>query len=170
MREEVVVPLRERVLPRLAPLVSRVVTLGHHLLNSMSLGVRVVALLPDGRVVLVRHGYVPGWHLPGGGVDRGETLRRAAVRELAEETGLAPLAPPRLVGVYVNARVSRRNHVALFVADVAGPPVRRPDWEIAAVDAFVRTALPEDTTTATRRRLDEVFGVDGRTVEADEEW
>ena len=48
-------------------------------------------VVEDGRLLLVRRGREPGrgaWSIPGGRVDRGETLGRAVERELAEETGL----------------------------------------------------------------------------------
>jgi ADP-ribose pyrophosphatase YjhB (NUDIX family) len=151
--------LSERVLPLLSPLVARLVTRGGHLTRSMTLGVRVLLTLPDGRIVLVRHGYVAGWYLPGGGVEPGETLHAAARRELAEETGLEPSGPLRLFGVYLNRTVSRRDHVALFLAEAAAVavPERAPDREIRAVAAFARDALPADVTAATLRRLGEVL-------------
>lgn len=54
--------------------------------------VRVAALiLVDGKVVLVRHrkGHDSYYLLPGGGLERGETLSEALVREVLEETGLS---------------------------------------------------------------------------------
>lgn len=153
---------------RFAPLVTRVVTRGGHLTRSMTLGVRVLARLPDGRVLMVRHSYVPGWYLPGGGVDGGETLRAAAARELVEETGYRVTGDLDLFGVYLNATVSRRDHVALFVAGAVAPPAMplAMGGEIVAVDAFAPDALPEETTAATRRRIAEVL--DGATM--DEHW
>ena len=60
-------------------------------------GVHAVALTPERRIVLVRLRYAPGWRLPGGGLDAGEDLERAALRELREEIGItvkeACLAP-----------------------------------------------------------------------------
>lgn len=129
------------------------------LTRAMSLGVRGVVRDADGRVLLVRHTYLPGWYLPGGGVDRGETTVDAVIREIAEETGVRVAGPPRLVGLYLNRRTSARDHVALYVFDTAvgRPDLRAAPWEIAEVGFFALDALPDDTTAATRRRLAEVF-------------
>jgi ADP-ribose pyrophosphatase YjhB (NUDIX family) len=45
----------------------------------------------ENRIVLAKRGISPGygkWVIPGGFVDRGETLEEAAIRETLEETGL----------------------------------------------------------------------------------
>ena len=49
----------------------------------------VVAVYVGAALLLVRSSYRAGWHLPGGGVRRGEMPEAAARRELAEEIGLA---------------------------------------------------------------------------------
>ena len=124
----------------------------------MTLGVRGVVLDADNRVMLVRHSYVPGFYLPGGGVEPGETLAEALARELTEECGVRLTGTPTLRGVYLNRRSSRRDHVALFVVrdfDYDGP--RPPDHEILEADFFPIDALPEETTPATRARLAEIL-------------
>lgn len=143
----------------LKPLTERLGALAGLLVRPMTLGVRGILLDDDGRVLLVRHTYLPGWYLPGGGVDAGETVARAVAREIAEETGVAASGVPRLFALYLNARVSRRDHVALLVFDApcGRPPLRGPSLEIAEVGFFALDALPPDTTAATRRRLAEVF-------------
>ncbi len=143
---------RERLTTRLAHM-SFVVT------RPMTLGVRAAVIDPDGRVLLVKHTYVAGWHLPGGGVEVGETFENALTRELSEEANVVLEAPPLLHGLFFNAHVSRRDHVAVYVARrfrVTGE--RAPDREIVAARFFPRDALPPDATRATRARLDEIFG------------
>ena len=63
---------------------------------------------------LVKHTYVPGWYLPGGGVDPGETADAAMRRELAEEANIRVDGALELVGLYQNRELSDRDHVALF--------------------------------------------------------
>ena len=80
----------------------------------LTLGTRTV-VLEDDRVLLVRHTYAPGWLFPGGGVDRGETIYDAAMREVREETGVMPMEEPVLHGVFLNDRQFPGDHVACFI-------------------------------------------------------
>ena len=127
--------------------------------RGMTLGVRAAVLDGKDRVFLVRHTYVPGWYLPGGGIETGETALEALARELDEEGHIRLEGPPELQGLYWNREISRRDHVAFFVVrHYAQVQPRLPDHEIAEAGFFALDALPEETTKATRRRLDEVAG------------
>jgi len=119
-------------------------------------GVRTVVVADDGRVLLVRHCYRPGWFLPGGGVKRFETAEAAAIRETREEAGVEVERLDRLVGLYPNFSAVRSDHVALFLA---GPwrTVGARSIEIAESGFFDLDDLPDGTTPATRRRLGELF-------------
>lgn len=131
---------------------------GFLLTRPMSLGVRAIVIDADDRVLLVRHGYVSGWHFPGGGVEVGETCLTSLARELEEEARVAIEAPPVLHGIFFNNQTSRRDHIAVYVVRsfrVLGE--RPPNWEIAEARFFPRLALPEGTTRATLARLAEVF-------------
>lgn len=124
--------------------------------RGMTLGVRA-AIIRDGEVMLVRHTYVGGWQLPGGGVELGEDAETAMTREVREEAAIVVSGPLRLHGVFHNRAVSRRDHVLVFVVerfDVLGPKV--PDREIAEARFFPLDDLPPATTPGTRRRLDEI--------------
>src|SRR5881398_3166223 len=134
----------------LEPALRRVLHAYWRFARAMTLGVRALVIDEEGRVFLVKHSYVSGWHLPGGGVEAGETLLQAIARELREEGNIEITEPPQLHGVFFNDRASRRDHVALFVVRAfrqAQAPV--PDGEIVAHGFFAIDALPNDTTAAT---------------------
>src|SRR5271157_5154254 len=124
----------------------------------VTLGVRAVVIDEQERILLVRHGYVPGWHFPGGGVEVGETFLDALSRELEEEACVGWTQKPVLHGLYFNGHVSRRDHVAVYlIRDFKVMGVRAPDHEIEEARFFSRRALPEATSGGTRARLAEIF-------------
>jgi 8-oxo-dGTP pyrophosphatase MutT (NUDIX family) len=136
----------------------RVLHLYWRMSRGLTLGVRGLVIDGGRRVFLVKHTYVSGWHLPGGGVEPGETLLEALARELKEEGNIEILATPVLHGMFFNSRVSRRDHVALFVVEhfrQPAPPL--PGREIMAHGFFALEDLPGDTTAATRARIAEVM-------------
>ena len=127
--------------------------------RAMTLGVRALVIDAEGRIFLVKHSYVRGWYLPGGGVESGETLSEALARELREEGNIELTAPPQLHGLFYNSRESRRDHVALYIVrDFRQTAAPVPDREIIAHGFFAVDALPNDTTAATRARIIEVLG------------
>src|SRR4051812_28228293 len=87
---------------RLEPAIRRVLHLYWWFARGMTLGVRGIVLDPESRVFLVQHSYVSGWHLPGGGVETGETFAEALRRELMEEGRIELLSEPGLHGVFFN--------------------------------------------------------------------
>lgn len=101
----------------------------------MTLGVRAIVVDAQGRVFLIKHSYVSGWHLPGGGVEVGETLLDALKRELMEEGRIELKAEPVLHGVFFNRHVSRRDHVAIYVVRQFGQD-RRPEPNHEIIDSW----------------------------------
>jgi ADP-ribose pyrophosphatase YjhB (NUDIX family) len=123
----------------------------------MTLGVRAALIHPERGVFLIRHTYVSGWHLPGGGVEPGESVLEALHREVREEGNIVIEDLPVLHGLFFNARASRRDHVALYVSRrFTQTSERIPDREIAEAGFFPLDGLPADATPATRRRLAEL--------------
>jgi ADP-ribose pyrophosphatase YjhB (NUDIX family) len=140
------------------PVLRRVFHLYWRFARGMTLGVRAVVLDGDDRVFLVKHSYVTGWHLPGGGVEVGETFRDALRRELAEEGRIELSGEPLLHGLFFNSHVSRRDHVAVYlIRHFRQDRLPEPNREIVACGFFAAGALPADTTEGTRLRISEVL-------------
>jgi 8-oxo-dGTP pyrophosphatase MutT (NUDIX family) len=143
----------------LEPFISQVMHFYWRFSRPATLGARAMVIDGRGRIFLVKHSYVDGWHLPGGGVETGETFLDALARELAEEGNIRLGTTPQLFGVYFNKRASRRDHVALFVVrDFLQDGDARPNREIVAQGFFHPAALPDDTGRGTRARVAEVLG------------
>jgi ADP-ribose pyrophosphatase YjhB (NUDIX family) len=142
----------------LEPAIRRVFHTYWRFSRGLTLGVRGLVLDELGRVFLIKHSYVAGWHLPGGGVEIGESLATALARELREEGNIELIGAPELFAVYWNRRVARRDHVALYVVRSfrqSAPP--QPNREIVAHGFFAPDALPDGTTASTRARISEVL-------------
>jgi ADP-ribose pyrophosphatase YjhB (NUDIX family) len=142
----------------LEPALRRFLHLYWRFARGLTIGARGLVIDGTGRVFLVKHSYVAGWHLPGGGVEAGETLIAALARELREEGNIELTGPARLFAVYFNRRASRRDHVALYIVRSfrqSAPP--QPNREIVAHGFFAPNSLPEETTHSTRARIAEVL-------------
>ncbi len=145
------------------PAIRRLLHLYWRFARGLTIGVRGLVIDGQGRVFLVKHSYLDGWYLPGGGVEVDEPLEAALARELREEGNIELSGPPELFAIYLNRRISRRDHIALYVVrsfEQSAPP--RPNREIVAHGFFAPTSLPDDTTRGTRERIAEVLS--GRAV------
>jgi ADP-ribose pyrophosphatase YjhB (NUDIX family) len=150
--------MRERVKRILFRAAKPVIHPVYRQMRGMTLGTRTLVLDEgDRHVLLVRHGYAPGWLLPGGGVERTEAAVDAAIREIREEGGIEALEEPRLHGLFLNERQFRGDHVACFVLRRFRSHAVTPGFEIAEARFWPVDALPEGTTPGTRRRLGEVL-------------
>ncbi|MDE5446810.1 NUDIX domain-containing protein [Bradyrhizobium sp. CSA207] len=148
-----------RIRRKCEPLLRRVLHAYFLLVRGMTLGVRAVVLDADNRVFLVKHSYVAGWYLPGGGVDLGENIEQAMRRELKEEGDIDLTGEAVLHGIFLNSHVSRRDHVAVYVVrHFKQDRLPQPNREIVECGFFPADALPEGTTPGTRLRLAEVLG------------
>jgi ADP-ribose pyrophosphatase YjhB (NUDIX family) len=125
----------------------------------MTLGVRgLVHDTATNSVFLIRHTYVPGWQLPGGGIEIGETFVESLARELEEEGNIVLTAPPILRSIHLNKQATKRDHVGFYLIEAFRQDrPKQPDHEIAEAGFFPLDALPEGMTPATRRRIAEVF-------------
>ncbi|HEY8369513.1 MAG TPA: NUDIX domain-containing protein [Thermodesulfobacteriota bacterium] len=117
-----------------------------------------------GRILLQRRADNGRWGLPGGGVEVGESVAAAAVREVREETGL-DVEVVRLIGLYSDPAFqvvrypdgSVVHYVsACFECRVVAGSLALCD-ETLALDWFDPTALPPDVLPIHRRRIEDAL-------------
>ena len=126
------------------------------ILSPVALGAMALAE-HQGKIVLVRQSYTSGWHLPGGGVERGEPPATAVMRELREEIGLTSSALPELFGVYTR-RLGLATNVNVLYRVRDAQFDFKPTLEIRELMLADPVAPPPDTASGVRRRLAELTG------------
>jgi len=141
---------------RFEPMLTPVFRSWWRLRRGITLGVRAMAFDPAGRVLLVRHTYSKGWHLPGGGVEHGEIAAEAMLRELAEEGGVEA-TELELFGCYANHANFPNDHILVYRAAAWRACAPAAEGEIAERGFFAREALPDGVTGGTLRRLAEAL-------------
>jgi ADP-ribose pyrophosphatase YjhB (NUDIX family) len=132
----------------------------------VTLGAQGIIVDENSRVLLIRHGYRPGWHFPGGGVEHGEEIEDALAREVLEETGTTIIGPPELIGIYSHFDIFPGDHVVLFlIRHWQRGAAPEPNSEIAEQRFYELDALPENLSPGAARRLREVFSGAARSNE-----
>jgi ADP-ribose pyrophosphatase YjhB (NUDIX family) len=127
------------------------------LTRSQTLGVQGLVIRDNSEILFLRHSYKRGWHFPGGGVERQETLEQALRRELFEETGIEMKGKPKLHGIFSNFETSKGDHIAVYVVrewEQAREP--RSNLEIIEQQFFKLEFLPTGLNEGARRRVSEV--------------
>jgi ADP-ribose pyrophosphatase YjhB (NUDIX family) len=121
-----------------------------------------VVVIQDGKALLTRREDFDVWCLPGGEVDQGESVAQAAMREIAEETGLR-IELDRLVGIYSEPDwFSRGLHVVMFSGHPMGGALRPQPGEVVELNFFDFDGLPIDFLAGHRVRLEHALhGVGG---------
>ncbi len=128
------------------------------LTRGLTLGAQAIVIDEKSRILLIRHGYRPGWHFPGGGVEWNEPIGTAMERELFEETGVEITGKAKLHGVFCNFEKFPGDHIALYIVEHwKQDKIPEPNAEIKEIGFFYRDALPEQTVKAVRNRLAEIF-------------
>jgi 8-oxo-dGTP pyrophosphatase MutT (NUDIX family) len=125
--------------------------------RGLTLGVRGLVRDEHGRILLIRHSYAPGWQLPGGGVERGETTEGALIRELREEAGVIATGRPRLFGLYCNEAQFRGDHVVVYTLNEFSLEPFVATAEILEARFFAPGDLPAETSGGTLRRIAEII-------------
>ncbi|MCF8506463.1 MAG: NUDIX domain-containing protein [Caulobacter sp.] len=125
--------------------------------RGLTLGARAIVLDGEGRVLLIEHSYTPGWHLPGGGVESGETTEEAVIRELEEEGGIRVEGRPVLLSIHSNGASFKGDHVLLFRVETFTAVPATSRGEILRAEWFHPHDLPEGTVGGVRRRIAEML-------------
>ncbi|HVZ69654.1 MAG TPA: NUDIX domain-containing protein [Rhizomicrobium sp.] len=148
-------PLRERSLWQNLALAGRLAA--QAVVAPVAYGAHAMIEDGQGRMLLVRHTYMPGWFFPGGGVNRGEPAIDAVKRELKEEVGLERCETCDLFGLYTRKHIWTTNVIALF--HVKGATLNfRPNAEIAEAKFFPLDAPPVGAGPGPLRRFAELRG------------
>lgn len=150
-------PLHHRAIIRAARLARPIQRAWWRVRRPTVMGAAGMVVNGAGEVLLVRHTYMRGWHFPGGGVGKRETVLAALHREMKEELGLTIASAPSLVGVYTNFADPRASHVALYRID-AYTMNPAPNLEIAEWRFFPPDALPPGTGRGPLNRIAEARG------------
>ena len=119
-------------------------------------GVRALILNDKNEILLVFHTYIPGWHFPGGGVDKGESPRQAIIREVHEEAGIIVKEEPTLYECYHHKYAGAEDIICMYIIkkfesqSFQSPEIKEAKW-------FSLDKLPHDISKASKRRIGEYF-------------
>lgn len=122
-----------------------------------------VAVLSDGKILLTKRADFETWVLPSGGVEEGESLAQAAIRETKEETGM-DVELIRLVGVYSRLGDWSPGYMVLFAAQPVGGELQCQEGETIEVDWFPFDALPSPLSLGHTRRIKDAIEGASNTV------
>lgn len=143
---------------KVEPLVRPLLRTHHRIARGLTLGVRGMVFDEAGRVLLLRHTYMRGWHFPGGGVERGETAEAALARELVEEAGVVVEGRPSLMSIYSSHPNFKGDHVLVYRVEAWSTCRPTSRGEIESVQWFHPDELPDAVTRGTQRRIEEALG------------
>jgi len=120
-----------------------------------------VAVIQDNKILLTQREDFETWILPGGGVELGESLAQAAIRETKEETGL-DVELTRLVGIYSRLGNLLGGHIVLFTGRPIGGEIKCQAGETIAVEWFPFDQIPSPLSLGHKRRISDVMlGAEG---------
>ncbi|WP_272506499.1 NUDIX domain-containing protein [Salinibacter ruber] len=137
----------------------RILRISWRIRHPVTLGVRLL-LVDDDKILLVQHTYRPGWFLPGGRPEKGESLAKTARREAQEEAGVEAKCV-ELLGMVSHLPSWRSDHVAVFTAKSF---TRKPisSGEIERVGMFSLDGLPDETSDEARAILEKLHSAERR--------
>lgn len=117
-----------------------------------------VAVIQDGKILLTKRNDFHVWCLPSGGVEQGESVAEAAIRETKEETGI-DIKLTRLVGMYsrLGGIPAVSAHAALFEARPIGGEIKIQPGETLEVRYFSLEEIPAEMFFGHRKRIEDSF-------------
>ncbi len=113
-----------------------------------------VAIISNNRILLTKRDDFEVWCLPGGGVEEGESVAQAAIRETKEETGL-DVKLTSLVGIYSNTGAFPSAHAVLFTAVPIGGEIQIQPGETIDVCYFTFDDIPDDLSFGHRKKIED---------------
>jgi ADP-ribose pyrophosphatase YjhB (NUDIX family) len=123
-----------------------------------------VAVIHEGKILLTKRDDFHVWCLPSGGIEEGESLAEAALRETKEETGI-DVELTRLVGVYSRLGGLPDVHAVLYEAKPIGGELTSQPGETIDVRYFAFNEIPSEIAFAHKQRIaDAMNGVQGVSV------
>lgn len=123
-----------------------------------------VAVIHENKILLTKREDFETWILPSGGVENGESIAQAAIRETKEETGLE-VELTKLVGIYSRLGNMAPVHAVLFVAKPIGGEIKCQVGETIAVEWFAFDEIPSPLSAGHKKRIeDATAGISGTTV------
>jgi len=123
-----------------------------------------IAVIHEGKILLTKREDFETWCLPSGGVEEGESLAQAAIRETKEETGVESELT-RLVGIYSRLVNWSSGYIVLFAAKPIGGELKCQPGETIAVEWFAYDEIPDPLSIGHKRRInDAIEGANGIVV------
>jgi mutator protein MutT len=123
------------------------------IIKPITIGVRII-IINDNKVLLVKHSYGGKWYLPGGKVEKNESLREAIKRELKEELNI-DLKEFDLFGAYSNNNEYKNDHIIIYLTKEKVILKKHYNIEIEKVEFFDVKKLPSNVSPGTKRRIKE---------------
>lgn len=114
-------------------------------------------LICQNQILLIKNITKKSWSLPGGEVEKGESLYKAIKRELKEELDIKNFTIDYLLGTYRQVTNSRRDSVYVFVAKVERKPLLHLEWEIDEARWFDLAHIPPSTNISVKKRISELL-------------
>lgn len=129
----------------------------------MKVGVNV-AVIEEEKILLTKREDFGVWCLPGGGVDEGESIGEAAVREAVEETGLE-VKLKRLIGIYSMPEARAwANLIVAFVGEAVGGSLKAQAGEVLEMKFFPMDEIPENLLWGHRQRISDAVNGKGESA------